>query len=59
MPKINWEKIAELKHALAQERTIICGTIIRLKKLDERLGILEQQIVELIEEVDNGLEQTS
>lgn len=56
MPKINWEKIAELKHALAEERTIICGTVERLKRLDTRLGSLEQQIVELIEGGDNGLE---
>jgi len=55
MPTVNWEKIAELKHALAQERTIICGTIERLRKLDERLRLLEMQIVDLIEDGDNGL----
>jgi len=54
MPKVNWEKIADLKHALAEERTIICGTIERLKRLDTRLGHLEKQIVDLIEEADNG-----
>jgi len=55
MPKVNWEKIAELKHALAEERTIICGTVERLKRLDARLGSLEDQLVILIEEGDNGL----
>jgi len=54
MPKINWEKIAEIKHALAEERTIICGTIERLKRLDIRLGLLEKQLVDLIEEADDG-----
>jgi len=60
MPDLNWEKISEIKHALAQERTIICGVIMRLERLcvkdtidklklcDKRLSILEAQLVEVI-----------
>jgi len=61
MPRLQWEKISEIKHALAQERTIICGVIIRLRNLDtdetikrlikcdQRLKILEDQLVLAIE----------
>ena len=67
MPQCTWEKIAEVKHALSQERTILCGAIIRLKNLDidntikkfetadKRLKKLEEELVELIEEANNGL----
>ncbi len=66
MPQCTWEKIAEVKHALSEERTIICGIIIRLKNLDvphtierfeaidKRLKVLEDQLVNLIEEAGNG-----
>ena len=71
MPNLNWKKICEIKHALAQERTIICGCIMRLKKLnvcetiekmekcDQRLKELDCQLVEIIEGAsgeNNGLQ---
>jgi len=67
MPSVNWKKISELKHAIAQERTVLCGMKIRLHNLkvsetiqrldmcDKRLAKLESQIVDIIEEGDNEL----
>ena len=49
MPKINWEEFSEIKHQLSQERTIISGEILRLKKFDERLEIFEDKLIALIE----------
>lgn len=49
MPVVTWENISDLKHSLAQERTIICGTIQRLKILDGRLQDFEDKIVSIIE----------
>lgn len=46
---ITYEKISELKHAVSQERTIICGAVERLKRLDKRLEELENNLAELIE----------
>ena len=66
MPDLNWGKISEIKHALAQERTIICGCILRLenlkicetvdkmKKCDQRLKELDCQLVEIIQSANGG-----
>ena len=68
MPILNWEKISEFKHALSQERTILCGVKLRLKNLipaidetikridtsDKRLEELERQLVEVIENAGNN-----
>ncbi|KKK76845.1 hypothetical protein LCGC14_2859540 [marine sediment metagenome] len=66
MTSLSWEKIAEIKHALAQERTIICGCIIRLEELkiaetvekmrrcDQRLKELDCELVEIIEGANNN-----
>ena len=63
---VTWEKIAEIKHALAQERTIICGCIVRLenlkisetidkmKRCDQRLKELDCQLVNIIENANNN-----
>ncbi len=80
MPQCTWEKIAQVKHALSQERTIICGVRLRLEKVqptlteeqskaadiietlnrlqivDKRLKELEDELIVLIEEADNGLQ---
>lgn len=65
MPKLNWNKISEIKHAVSQERVIICGikmslknlkileTIKKLDKCDKRLEVLESQLVKVIE-TSNG-----
>lgn len=66
MPNVNWGKIGDIKHALAQERTIICGVIMRLEHLDipgtlkklklvdNRLRELDDQLVEIIIEAGNN-----
>ena len=65
MPKIGWEKLSDIKHSLAQERTIICGiklslqkldipsTIALIEKCDKRLGNLEDELIQIIESVNN------
>ena len=66
MPDLNWKKISEIKHALAQQRTIICGCVLRLKSLkvcetiermercDQRLKELDCQLVDIIESANGG-----
>jgi len=39
MPKIQWKYLSNMKHAVSQERVIICGVILRLEKINEGSGI--------------------
>jgi len=47
MPELNWKKIAEIKHALAQERTIICGIKMRLEYIEPILNSRQNKKVEI------------
>lgn len=37
MPKLTWPEISEISHALKNERVVICGAILGLKKADKRI----------------------
>lgn len=66
MPNLNWGRIGDIKHAIAQERTIVCGvkarleqldiaeTIIKLQLVDDRLREIDDQLVEIIIEAGNN-----
>ncbi len=66
MPEIPWNDFAEMKHQISQERVIICGVKMRLKKfdvngfinrldtLDKRLELFEDKLYSLIEKYGNN-----
>lgn len=47
MPKISWEKLSELMHEVKNDRVLVSGFILRLKKFDKRL----EKAIDMIEDI--------
>ena len=50
MPKVSFEKLSEIIHEVKNERVIVSGIILRLKRFDKRLSDVVDNINDIISE---------
>ena len=47
-----WEEMSAIVHAIADERVIICGAMLRLKEADKKLKRVQSKLQRIIERDD-------
>lgn len=48
MGEFTWKEMSEVVHAIKDERVVICGAIMRMKKTDDALKRIEGKLMDLV-----------
>lgn len=55
MPKLTWPEIGEISHAIKNERVLVCGAILGLKKTDKMLKKVQMRLDKMIEKHEKDI----
>lgn len=55
--KVRWEIISDIKHAVSQERVILCGIILKLKKIQKEKSIDFEEDINKFKKLDTRFQE--